>query len=52
MYVLNFLFFMQCSLQATYEWFRIYKIPTGKPPNEFAFHGEAKPKVSVPDISY
>lgn len=31
-------------LRATYEWFRIYKIPTGKPPNEFAFHGEAKPK--------
>jgi len=27
---------------ATYEWFRTYKIPTGKPPNEFAFNGEAK----------
>jgi len=29
---------------ATYEWFRTYKIPTGKPPNEFAFSGEAKNK--------
>jgi len=29
---------------ATYEWFRTYKIPTGKPPNEFAFAGEAKNK--------
>jgi inorganic pyrophosphatase len=27
---------------ATYEWFRTYKIPTGKPPNEFAFNGETK----------
>src|SRR3990167_63271 len=27
---------------ATYEWFRTYKIPAGKPPNEFAFNGEAK----------
>lgn len=29
-------------LQATVEWFKIYKIPDGKPPNEFAFNGEAK----------
>jgi len=29
---------------ATYEWFRTYKIPAGKPPNEFAFNGEAKNK--------
>jgi inorganic pyrophosphatase len=29
---------------ATYEWFRTYKMPTGKPPNEFAFNGEAKNK--------
>jgi len=27
---------------ATYEWFRTYKIPAGKPANEFAFNGEAK----------
>lgn len=31
-------------MTATVEWFRIYKIPDGKPPNEFAFNGEAKPR--------
>jgi nucleosome-remodeling factor subunit len=31
-------------LKATNEWFRIYKIPTGKPENKFAFNGEAKNK--------
>lgn len=31
-------------LKATNEWFRIYKIPTGKPENQFAFNGEAKNK--------
>lgn len=25
------------------EWFKIYKIPEGKPENLFAFNGEAKP---------
>lgn len=29
-------------LKATQEWFRIYKIPAGKPENQFAFNGEAK----------
>ncbi|KAJ1925623.1 Inorganic pyrophosphatase [Tieghemiomyces parasiticus] len=29
-------------LRATNEWFRIYKIPDGKPENSFAFNGEAK----------
>ncbi|XP_077531600.1 uncharacterized protein LOC144143755 isoform X3 [Haemaphysalis longicornis] len=29
-------------LKATNEWFRIYKIPDGKPENQFAFNGEAK----------
>jgi len=29
-------------LAATNEWFRIYKIPAGKPENTFAFNGEAK----------
>ncbi|CAG7721219.1 unnamed protein product [Allacma fusca] len=29
-------------LRATVEWFRIYKIPDGKPENQFAFNGEAK----------
>ncbi|CAG0913021.1 unnamed protein product [Notodromas monacha] len=27
---------------ATVEWFRIYKMPAGSPPNEFAFDGDAK----------
>lgn len=29
-------------LKATYDWFRHYKIPDGKPPNSFAFEGQAK----------
>jgi inorganic pyrophosphatase len=29
-------------LKASVEWFRIYKIPAGKPENEFAFNGEFK----------
>ncbi|KAG6462242.1 hypothetical protein O3G_MSEX013140 [Manduca sexta] len=29
-------------LRATVEWFRLYKVPDGKPPNKFAFDGEAK----------
>lgn len=29
-------------LAATYEWFRDYKIPTGKPANRFAFNGQFK----------
>ncbi|XP_023940666.2 uncharacterized protein LOC112047695 [Bicyclus anynana] len=29
-------------LRATVEWFRLYKVPDGKPPNVFAFDGEAK----------
>jgi len=37
-------------LRATYEWFKIYKMPTGKPPNEFAFNGEAKNKEFAVDI--
>ncbi|KAF9353223.1 Inorganic pyrophosphatase [Mortierella sp. AD094] len=31
-------------IRATNEWFRIYKIPDGKPENQFAFSGEAKNK--------
>ncbi|CAK5034291.1 unnamed protein product [Meloidogyne enterolobii] len=31
-------------LSATQEWFRVYKIPTGKPENKFAFNGEFKDK--------
>jgi len=30
-------------LKATVEWFKIYKIPDGKPENQFAFGGEPKP---------
>ncbi|XP_032681538.1 inorganic pyrophosphatase isoform X2 [Odontomachus brunneus] len=29
-------------LKATIEWFKIYKIPDGKPENQFAFNGEPK----------
>lgn len=29
-------------LKHTHEWFKVYKIPTGKPANEFAFNGEFK----------
>ncbi|KAL0281057.1 UNVERIFIED_CONTAM: hypothetical protein PYX00_002166 [Menopon gallinae] len=29
-------------LRATIEWFKIYKIPDGKPENKFAFNGEPK----------
>ena len=35
-------------LRATNEWFRIYKIPDGKPENQFAFSGECKNKKYVP----
>lgn len=31
-------------LKATNEWFKIYKIPDGKPANQFAFNGETKGK--------
>ncbi|KAK9457071.1 inorganic pyrophosphatase [Dipodascopsis uninucleata] len=31
-------------LRATNEWFRIYKMPDGKPENHFAFSGECKNK--------
>jgi inorganic pyrophosphatase len=35
---------------ATYEWFRTYKIPAGKPANEFAFGGEAKGRAYALDV--
>ncbi|EDO34593.1 predicted protein [Nematostella vectensis] len=31
-------------IKATVDWFRIYKIPAGKPENKFAFNAEAKNK--------
>jgi len=29
-------------LKATVEWFRVYKMPDGKPENQFAFNAEAR----------
>lgn len=37
-------------LNATVEWFKIYKIPDGKPANEFAFNGEAKNRTFATEI--
>nr|GAT58991.1 gamma-tubulin RING complex protein [Mycena chlorophos] len=37
-------------IRATNEWFRIYKIPDGKPENTFAFSGEAKNKKYATEI--
>lgn len=34
--------FLPGLLPATLEWFRVYKIPDGKPPNTFGFNGEFK----------
>lgn len=32
-------------LEATVDWFRRYKVPDGKPENQFAFNGDFKDKV-------
>lgn len=37
-------------LRATNEWFRVYKIPDGKPENQFAFSGEAKNKKYADEV--
>ena len=37
-------------LQATVEWFKIYKMPDGKPANEFAFNSEPKNKEFAENI--
>jgi len=37
-------------LKATVEWFKIYKMPDGKPVNEFAFNGEPKNKEFAENI--
>ncbi|KAJ2144821.1 Inorganic pyrophosphatase [Coemansia sp. RSA 678] len=42
--------YMPGLLHATNEWFRIYKIPDGKPENQFAFGGEAKKKEYTLDV--
>lgn len=37
-------------LKATRDWFRYYKVPTGKPENQFAFNGDFKNKDFALDI--
>uniref|UniRef100_A0A8D0H1V0 inorganic diphosphatase n=1 Tax=Sphenodon punctatus TaxID=8508 RepID=A0A8D0H1V0_SPHPU len=37
-------------LEATVDWFRRYKVPDGKPENQFAFNGEFKDKNFAIDI--
>lgn len=37
-------------IRATNEWFRIYKIPDGKPENQFAFSGECKNKKYADEV--
>ncbi|WFD06917.1 inorganic diphosphatase [Malassezia vespertilionis] len=37
-------------IRATNEWFRIYKIPDGKPENQFAFSGEAKNRAYAMEV--
>jgi inorganic pyrophosphatase len=32
-------------IRATHHWFKIYKMPDGKPANHFAFDGQCKDKV-------
>ncbi|KAF8346212.1 inorganic pyrophosphatase [Amanita rubescens] len=39
-------------IKDTNEWFRIYKIPDGKPENTFAFDGDAKNKKYATEIIY
>jgi inorganic pyrophosphatase len=38
-------------IDATRQWFKIYKIPDGKPENTFAFDGQCKNKVRNTIIS-
>lgn len=38
-------------LEATVDWFRRYKVPDGKPENQFAFNGEFKGKVGSPSCA-
>lgn len=33
-------------LEATLDWFKMYKVPDGKPENQFAFDGEFKNRVN------
>ena len=48
--------FSLCTLvvfcpQATYEWFRYYKKPDGKPENTVHWNGECKNRVGILDLS-
>ncbi|KAJ2374944.1 Inorganic pyrophosphatase, partial [Coemansia sp. RSA 2611] len=42
--------YMPGLIHATNEWFRIYKIPDGKPENQFAFGGEAKNRAYATEV--
>ncbi|KAG1681902.1 Inorganic pyrophosphatase [Nymphon striatum] len=42
--------YMPGFLKASHEWFKIYKMPDGKPPNKFAFDGEPKNKEFAENI--
>lgn len=37
-------------LKATHEWFKIYKVPDGKPENKFAFDGKPKDKAFAENV--
>ena len=37
-------------LDATRNWFKVYKIPDGKPPNSFAFDGQVKNKTFAMEV--
>lgn len=37
-------------LEATVEWFRKYKVPDGKPENQFGFKGQFQDKVQYSDL--
>ncbi|KAL2780691.1 inorganic pyrophosphatase 2, mitochondrial isoform 4 precursor [Daubentonia madagascariensis] len=37
-------------LEATLNWFRFYKVPEGKPENQFAFNGEFKNKAFALEV--
>uniref|UniRef100_A0A8C5YJ70 Inorganic pyrophosphatase n=1 Tax=Microcebus murinus TaxID=30608 RepID=A0A8C5YJ70_MICMU len=37
-------------LEATLNWFRVYKVPEGKPENQFAFNGEFKNKAFALEV--
>lgn len=37
-------------IDTTRNWFKIYKVPDGKPENSFAFNGECKDKIYANSI--